>query len=107
MPERAFIRAKAVRWSADEPIPGLVEVEFDDADGQLWRFVDKAPIFAREAKLTPTASYPLAVDLACTIIDRMGDRVIVSTAEPRGIESVDGQSSFVVRADQLLPSAPR
>jgi hypothetical protein len=107
MTEHAFIRAKAVRWSADEPIPGLVEVEFDDADGQLWRFVDKTPIFDREGKLTAAAWYPLAVDLACTIVDRTGDRVAISTAEPWGIESVDGQSSFVVRADQLISDAPR
>ena len=106
MTQQAFIRARAVRWSADEPIPGLVEVEFDDAEGQLWRFIDKAPIFDREGKLTSTAAYPRAVDLACTVIDRTGDRVAVSTAEPWGIESVDGQSSFVVRADQLISSAP-
>jgi hypothetical protein len=107
MAEQAFIRAKAVRWLADEPIPGLVEVEFADADDQRWRFVDKAPIFDREARLTSTASYPMEVDLACTIVDRTADRVVVSTAEPWGIESVDGRSSFVVRADQLISGAPR
>jgi hypothetical protein len=107
MTGQGFIRASAVKWSADEPIPGLVEVELDDADGQLWRFIDKAPIFDAAGKLTPTASYPLAVDLACTIIDRMGDRVAISTAEPWGLKSVDGQSSFVVRADQLVSGAPR
>lgn len=106
MAEEAFIRAKAVRWSADEPIPGLVEVELTDASGQLWHFVDKAPIFDREGKLTPTASYPLELDLACTIIDRTADRVVISTAEPWGIETVDGQSRFVVRADQLASREP-
>jgi hypothetical protein len=106
MTAHAFIRATAVRWSADEPFPGLVEVELADADGQLWRFVDKPPIFDREGKLTPAASYPVEVDLACTIIDRTVDRVVVSTAEPWAIESVDGQSSFVVRADQLISGAP-
>ena len=48
----------------------MVEVELTDADGYVWRFVDKAPVFDAENVLTPTTSYPVGISVACTIIER-------------------------------------
>ncbi|HET9781150.1 MAG TPA: hypothetical protein VFR33_05160 [Candidatus Dormibacteraeota bacterium] len=98
--EQGFIRAEAVRWSADEPLPGLVEIELTDADGHVWRFVDKAPVFDAENVLTPTTQYPVGISVACTIIERRDDRVVVDTAQPWGVES-DGVARFIVHSDQV------
>jgi hypothetical protein len=104
--ERTFIRARAVRWMADEPSPGLVEVEFSDAAGQLCRFVDKAPIFDSTGTLGSSSRYPVELDLACTIVARQANSHVVSTAEPWGLESVDGRFTFVVRPEQLVAAPP-
>lgn len=100
-----FVRVRATRWVSDEPIPGLIEVELVDADSRTWRFQDKTPIF--DVMLTAASTYPVDLEIACTVLDapdELGEgRVRISTAEPWGIESVDGQWEFVVRADQLSP----
>ena len=95
------MRAIAVRWVADEPFPGVVEVQLTDADGRPWSFVDKAPIFDGHDVLNASAKYPIDLEIACTVLDRLADRVVVTTAKPWGIETVDRQSRFVVRLDQL------
>jgi hypothetical protein len=97
----AYVEAQAVRWVGDEPFPGVVEVELTDADGREWRFVDKSAIFDRDSVLGPSARYPISLRIACTVVERGEDRVVISTAEPWGVESVERQSEFVVRPDQL------
>ena len=97
----AYVEAHALRWVGDEPLPGVVEVGFTDADGREWRFIDKSAIFARDGILGPSARYPIGVRIACTVLERTDDRVVISTAEPWGIESVEQQSRFVMRPEQL------
>jgi hypothetical protein len=104
--EQAFLRAKAIQWCADEPLPGLVEVELLDADEKPWRFVDKAPIFDPGNALGPATAYPVELNLACTIIEWTDDHVVVSTASPWGIESIEGRSQFVLRSDQVTVTPP-
>jgi hypothetical protein len=100
MPE-TFVIVSAVRWVDDEPFPGLVEVELADADGRRWTFVDKSAVFDRNNVLGPSSHYPVELKLACTIVERRDDRVVISTAEPWGIETGEQQSTFTVRPDQL------
>jgi hypothetical protein len=97
----AFVTASAVRWVDDEPFPGVVEVEFADADGRTWTFIDKAPVFDRDNVLGPESHYPIELKLACTVVERHDDRVVISTAEPWGIETVEQQSIFTVHHDRL------
>jgi hypothetical protein len=85
----------------DEPFPGLVEVELTDREGRRWTFIDKCAVFDAEGVLTPSAPYPIELRLACTVLESCDDRVVISTADPWHIETVDHQSSFVVRLDQL------
>lgn len=96
-----FVTASAVRWADDEPFPGMVEVEFADADGRTWTFIDKAPVFDRDNILGPDSHYPIELKLACTVVERRDDRVVISTAEPWGIETVEQQSTFTMHRDQL------
>ena len=99
------VEARATRWVSDEPFPGLVELELIDANGRTWTFIDKAPIFNAAGHLTPDARYPLDIKLACTVIAEPSpgehSHLLISTAEPWGVESVDGESEFLVHHDQL------
>lgn len=104
-----FVRARATRWVADEPFPGIVEVEIIDASHRTWKFIDKAPIFDSGRILTSGATYPIDLDLACTVVgppsNGGNEQVVISTAAPWGLESEDGTSEFVVNADQIKSSA--
>lgn len=103
-PEIAYLRARAVRWVDDYPFPGVVEVTLTDGSGMTWTFVDKYPMFDSEDKLKPDSSYPIDLLLACTIVERTGDGVTVSTSEPWDLETVDGSFQLVTRPDQVLSS---
>src|SRR5687767_7747352 len=96
-----FVTASAVRWVGDDPFPGVVEVELTDADGRTWTFIDKAPVFDGDEVLDPASGYPVELRLACTVVEQQDDRVIISTAEPWGVETVEQQSTFTVHRDQL------
>ena len=100
------VRAKAIRWVSDLPQPGLVEVSLTDAHGIERRFVDKWPIFTAD-NLTSNTSYPVDVSIDCDAVARTTDSsgheiVVVSTAMPWGVVTVDGVDQFEVAADQLV-----
>lgn len=104
-----LVRCVAVRWVADEPQPGLVDVELVDARNRRWVFRDKAPMFERVPSqlFTSGASYPVEALIACTVTAIEGGGggrpiVTIATDKPWGLESVDGQHSFEVTADQLV-----
>jgi hypothetical protein len=96
-----FVTASAVRWVGDDPFPGVVEVELADADGRTWTFIDKAAVFDGDDILGPASHYPVELKLACTVVERHDERVVISTAKPWGIETVERQSTFTVHREQL------
>jgi hypothetical protein len=97
-----MLKAQAVRWLCDEPIPGLVEVAFVDADGVRHVLVDKSSIFG--SALTPGTPYPVDVLVGCEVLDPPGDdgRVLITTERPWGIETAGERSEFVVAVGQLV-----
>ncbi|MFG2751982.1 hypothetical protein [Streptomyces xanthophaeus] len=97
----AFLRCEAVRWVDDEPQPGLVEVRFTDAHQRQWTFIDKWPVFTGD-DLTPNSLYPVVVGVLCDVLtaDDTASTVTISVA-PWGLESLEGDIEFEVRADQL------
>jgi hypothetical protein len=103
-----FVPAQAVEWVSDEPIPGLVRIELIDAEGRAWEFVDKTSMFDPDNILRPDSHYPVDISLACTLISEPdgdpgpeGDVVLVSTARPWGLETVDGTSEFWIEASRI------
>jgi len=86
----------------EQPFPGVVELQLTDAAGHEWTFIDKSAVFDQDGVLGPTARYPIDLKIACTVLERGEDRVVISTSEPWGDESVERQSEFVVRSDQLM-----
>jgi hypothetical protein len=94
-----------VAWKADEPQPGLVEVNLTDAEGRLWRFVDKWPIFSAEV-LDSSSGFPRVAAIRCQVerIEVMpdGSRVsLITTSSPDGVESLEGKTEFHVRAEDV------
>jgi hypothetical protein len=96
------MHATIIRWVSDDPFPGLVELLLRDGAGKVWIFVDKYPMFLQEGSLGPENDYPVSVEIAGTVIGQADDQVIVSTAEPWGIETVDGTYEFIMQETQLI-----
>jgi hypothetical protein len=56
-----------MRWVADTPIPGWVEVHLDLADGSTATLFDKPPIFEDGNLLHRDAQYPIDLWLECAV----------------------------------------
>ena len=98
----AYVRAHVTEWVSDEPFPGVVRVELRDGAGRTWAFVDKTAMFEEGTLLRRDSSYPIEIRLACTLIERRGsDWVLISTAEPWGLEATDGSSRFLMKSEQV------
>lgn len=65
-PDRCDLRATATRWVADEPQPGIIEVQFTDYHGRVVTIHEKSAVISGE--LLPTTDYPVEVRLLCEII---------------------------------------
>jgi hypothetical protein len=92
----------------DDHFPGFVECSFLDAFGRLHSFVEKAPVVT-EGHLSADSAYPQAGAVRCEIEAEWrdeADRALMSinTERPWGIESIEGETRFVVSAsDVRLP----
>jgi hypothetical protein len=103
------VRCTIVRWVSEEPQPGLVEANLTDADGRLWRFIDKTAIFSGEV-LLETTEYPRPGVIRCEVI---GNKALpngawvtaISTGKPDDVESTEGECRFVVPTEEVDPAA--
>jgi hypothetical protein len=100
-----FIKAEVSRYVDDEPQPGIVECVFVDAGGQSHFFIEKTAVVSSQ-NLQATSTYPIACELACEVEAEWNDQdgnsfARACTERPWGIESVTGESRFVVRSSQL------
>jgi hypothetical protein len=69
----AEVACQVVRWVADEPLPGLVEAQLTDSDGQVWSFTDKKPIFCSQ-EVGRLSRFPLAAAIRCQVIGARAPR---------------------------------
>jgi hypothetical protein len=96
------VRCEAIRWVADEPQPGLVEVVLTDAAGEVWSLIDKAPIFDADGVLRSEANFPIAVLIACNLIEKRTDRSGLQTAVIDLLPWAVTDQAFEVAADLLV-----
>jgi hypothetical protein len=61
------VECQVVRWVAEEPQPGLVEARMVDADGRVWSFIDKEPIFCKQL-VTRSTRFPVAAIIRCEVV---------------------------------------
>jgi hypothetical protein len=99
-------RVSITRYIADEPLPGVVESEFQDAHGRRWRFVEKTAHVSAEILDRKTA-YPRPGAIACEIVGRSRDAagreiIVINTERPWCVESVEGSMQFEVTPDSLI-----
>jgi hypothetical protein len=104
MSHESAIKAEITRF-VDASQPGFVELSFIDAIGRTHWFVEKVPVVTAE-DLDASSVYPRASAIDCRVLARGVDdegRMIftVDTSQPWGIYSTVGQSTFVVRPEQL------
>ena len=100
------IKADVIRHVDDEPQPGIVECAFVDAFGQSHFFIEKTAIVSN-ATLVAESAYPIACELDCEVeaewCDHLGNSFVrVCTERPWGIESVSGETRFVVHPSQVV-----
>lgn len=96
----ACVEVTAIRYLSTDPQPGIMLVVLTYADGVEWKLVDKTVIFCEE-DITAETSFPFSLEVACTIVEDRGDRVVVSTEEPWSIETRDGVSRLTVQREQV------
>jgi hypothetical protein len=99
-----FLKIQIVRF-VDESQPGWVAAEFIDANGTQHTIIDKVPIFTK-SDLRSDSVYPQPGVAACEILNRMEDDqgrrlARITVHKPWGLESVNGETEFVVLESQL------
>jgi hypothetical protein len=90
----------------DESQPGFVECKLVDVNNEIHFFIEKAPVVSTE-DLWSTSTYPCRGAIRCEVLNSWNEGhtslAKVSTEDPWGVESTNGQTEFVVLASQLLP----
>lgn len=87
--------------------PGFVECTFVDAEGRQHRFSEKMPVVTLD-DLSERSQYPHPGVIACEVeaswLEPDGRALVrVTTERPWGVESVEGQTRFVVPLSSLGP----
>jgi|SRR5450631_1847617 hypothetical protein len=100
------IKVTIVRYISDEPQPGIVECQLEDAHGHQWSFVEKTAIVSTQ-NLDAQATYPQEGVIACEMLQRSLDGarrevIRVDTERPWHIESVEGETKFDVLPESLI-----
>jgi hypothetical protein len=100
------VKVSVLRYISDDPQPGVVEFQLEEANGHRSLFVDKTAIVSA-ASLDGQTTYPQPGIIACEIVRRNRDTahrevVRISTERPSFVESVDGLTEFDVLPDALV-----
>ncbi|MFI9413093.1 hypothetical protein [Nocardia gamkensis] len=83
----AMIWGNAVRWVSDTQ-PGVIEVQFTDADGVTHSLIDKVWIFGAD-DLRSDSAYPVPVEIGVDLVEQVGDSTVVDLkAEPHNTDRI-------------------
>lgn len=98
------IKVQITRF-VDSGQPGFVELAFTDAMGRTHQFIEKVPVVTTD-DLDASSTYPRPAAIDCMVVaEGMDDRgvsvITVDTSHPWDIASTTGESTFVVRPEQL------
>jgi len=101
------IKVTIVRYISDEPQPGIVEFQLEDAHGRRWSFVEKTAAIVSSEHLDAQTTYPqrgvVAGEVIHRSIDAAGREVIrINTERPWRVESVEGVTQFEVFPESLV-----
>ena len=95
------MRVSIVRYVSDDPQPGIVECQFQDAYGRRWSFIEKTPVVSTEL-LDAHSVYPQMGATACNIVQRFPDAAGRQLIRISTVESVEGVTQFDVLPESLV-----
>ncbi len=98
------LKITILRYISDDPQPGVVECQLEDAHGRLWRIVDKTAVVSAEY-LDVHSTYPqqgiITAEVVGQRLDSAGRKLIRVDTGRGGIESVEGVTQFEVLPNSL------
>ena len=100
------VRVTILRNISDDPQPGIVECQLEDANGKRWLFIEKTAIVST-SNLNAKTFYPQPGIIACEVVRRSCESadqqvVRINTQRPWFVESIDGSTEFDVLAESLV-----
>lgn len=103
-----LLRGLVTGWIADDPQPGLVQIEITDADGRVHRLEEKTAVVDAGELLSPHTDYPVEIQIACLPRHqeyRPSERMLnVVDLSPWGVD--DAAVLYPAQRDQLSWAAP-
>jgi hypothetical protein len=97
----ADLKVSIVRYISDDPQPGIVECQFQDAYGRQWSFIEKTLVVSVE-QLDAHSVYPQRGVTICKIIKRFPDATGREVIRIVTVESVEGVTQFDVLPESLI-----
>lgn len=95
------MKVSIVRYISDDPQPGIVECQFQDAYGRRWSFIEKTAVVSAE-ELDAHSVYPQPGVTACKIVQRFPDAAGRDVIRINTVESVEGVTQFDVLPESLV-----
>ena len=95
------LKVSIVRYISDDPQPGIVECQFQDAYGRRWSFIEKTLVVSVE-QLDAHSVYPQRGVTACIIVQRLPDGAGREVIRVNTVESVEGVTQFDVLPESLV-----
>ena len=90
-----------VRYISDDPQPGIVECQFQDAYGRRWSFIEKTLVVSVQ-QLDAHSVYPQRGVTPCRIVQRFSDAAGREVIRIDCVESVEGVTEFEVLPESLV-----
>lgn len=95
------MQVSIVRYISDDPQPGIVECQFEDAYGRRWSFVEKTSVVSAEL-LGAHSVYPQRGVTECRIIHRFRNPDGRELIRINTVESLEGITQFDLLPESLV-----
>jgi hypothetical protein len=95
------MKVSIVRYIGDDPQPGIVECQFQDAYGRRWSLIEKTLVVSVE-QLDAHSVYPQRGVTVCKIVQRFPDAAGREVIRINTVEWVEGVTQFDVLPESLV-----
>ena len=95
------MKVSIVWYISDDPQPGIVECQFEDAYGRRWSFVEKTLVVS-PVQLDAHSVYPQPGMTLCKIVQRFHDEAGRELIRIDTVESMEGVTQFDVLPETLV-----
>ena len=95
------MKVSIVRYVSNDPQPGIVECQFQDAYGRRWSFIEKTLVVSVE-QLDAHRVYPQRGSTPCRIVQRFPDVSGQEVIRIDCVESVEGVTQFDILPESLV-----